>query len=318
MTTWRDAGQQAGIATLTMNPAVDVSCETAQVVADRKLRCGPPLREPGGGGVNVTRAAARLGAESEAVHPSGGATGALLDDLLAAEGIVHDAVPIRGWTRENLTVAETSTGRQFRFGMPGPELDADEAEDCLRAALGAAPPGGYLVASGSLPPGAGEDFYGRLAEALPAEVRLVLDTSGPALRRVVDAGVFLLKPNLNELAELRGRPLDSEEEQVEAATGLVAAGAAETVVVTLGAGGALMASRDGTVERFRSPAVPIRSRVGAGDSTVAGIVTALSYGADLADAVAYGVASGAAAVMTPGTELCRREDADALVGRVRV
>lgn len=303
------------IATLTMNPAVDVSTTVDQVAAEKKLRCRDPRRDPGGGGVNVARVIHRLRGQARAVYAAGGSSGALLGRLLEEESVVTDPVEVEGFTRENQFVSEERSDRQYRFIMPGPELGADEQDALTERAL--AEPPEYLVASGSLPPGVPSNYYRRLAEtARERGTRLILDTSGDALCDGVEAGVYLLKPNLRELSELAGRDVSEDPAQEAAARALVREGRAEVVVVSLSAAGVLLVTRDGT-ERIPAPTVTIRSKVGAGDSTVAGIATALARGDDVATAVRLGVAAGAAAVMTPGTELARRGDVERLFERIR-
>ena len=114
------------IITLNMNPAIDKSTTTEHVIAERKLYCGPASYEPGGGGVNVSRAIKKLGGGSLLVYPAGGMPGKMLNELLEQEGIDQLLLPIKGITRENLIVLEGTTGRQFRFGMQGPKLERDE------------------------------------------------------------------------------------------------------------------------------------------------------------------------------------------------
>jgi 6-phosphofructokinase 2 len=300
------------IVTLTMNPAIDKSSSVAQVVAEWKLRCDPPAYEPGGGGINVSRAIRKLGGESVAFFLAGGLAGRMLSDLLAREGLPHQAISITGVTRENFTVQEKSTGRQYRFGMPGPTLQEAEWRRCLAEISNIISQIDYLVASGRLPPGVPPNFYGQLARlAKEHNTRLIVDTSGEALRLAVEEGVFLIKPNLGEFAELAGQERVNELQAAHLAQELVLTNKSEAVVVSLGAAGALVASAKGP-ERVQAPLVPQKSKVGAGDSTVAGIVLALSRGKSWREAVCYGVAAGAAAVMTPGTELCRREDVERL------
>jgi 6-phosphofructokinase 2 len=301
----------ASICTLTLNPAVDTSCQVDRVVPDRKLRCTRPTREPGGGGLNVARAIRILGGDAEAIWTRGGTTGQLLAELLDGEGVPHRPVPIEGLSRESLMVYETTTERQYRFQMPGPELDRRALDAVTDAVTGRQPVPEYLVLSGSLPPGAPDDFYARLAASVDPSVRVIVDTSGAALQRTVECGVFLIKPNVGELSALVDDPLENDAAVETAARGLLRGDRAEVVAVSLGAGGALVVTRDGC-EHVRSPTVPIRSRVGAGDSMVAGTVLALSRGLGTTEAVKFGVATGAAAVMTPGSELCRREDAERL------
>jgi 6-phosphofructokinase 2 len=305
------------IATLTMNPAIDKSSAVAQVVAEWKLRCDPPVFEPGGGGINVSRAIRKLEGDSVAFYPAGGLAGRMLSDLLAREGLHHRAISIPGATRENFTVLEKSSGRQYRFGMPGPTLQDGEWRRCLEEVANLLPRIDYLVASGRLPPGVPADFYGQVAKLVKEhKTRLIVDTSGEALRLAVEEGVFLIKPNLREFAELTGREKVDELQEEHLAQELVSTGKCEAVVVSLGAAGVLVASAEGT-ERVRAPLVPQKSKVGAGDSTVAGIVLALARGKSWREAIRFGVAAGAAAVMTPGTELCRREDVDRLYEQLR-
>jgi len=296
------------VITLAMNPAVDMSAEVSHVVAQRKLRCKKPRREPGGGGINVSRAIRNLKGKSSAVYPVGGEIGDLLKRLLEEEGVDHFPVEIKGETRENLAIMETATERQYRFGMPGPRLHEEEWRKCLDAVVRMVTDESYVVASGSLPPGVPDDFYAHLAAGVKESGGLmVLDASGESLVAAVEEGVYLVKPNMREFRRLAGHDIDYDAQQEEAAREIVAGGGAEVVVVSQGAAGVLSADAEG-IRRFRSPAVPVRSRVGAGDSMIAGIVYSLALGNLLEEAIRFGVAAGAAAVMTPGTELCRGED----------
>lgn len=300
------------IVTLTMNPAIDTSVEVPRVEAHAKLRTSSPRRDPGGGGINVSRALKRMGVDARAWFPAGGPSGELLVELVEGEGVPAAPIPVEDVTRDNLTVNEKEGDAQYRFVMPGAELEEAEWEEVLDRLAEADPRPGWLVASGSLPPGVPEDFYARLARwAKERDVRLVLDTSGPALRAALEVGVYLVKPNARELGQALDREIESEEDQEEGARELLERGAARVVVVSLGAAGVLLASEEAR-ERIRSPSVRPRSRVGAGDSAVAGIVRGLARGDSVARAVRLGVAAGAAAVMTPGTGLCRGKDVERL------
>jgi len=304
------------IITLTMNPAIDKSASVAQVIVERKLYCHSPRFEPGGGGVNVSRAIRKLGGTSTALFPCGGPTGDHLLDLLRKEGLDCRPIPVGGWTRENLVVLEESSGLQFRFGMPGSPLSEKEWRNCLNAVTDSSRNPDYIVASGSLPAGVPEDFYAqvaRIGKGLGA--RVIVDTSGNSLRLALQEGVYLIKPNIRELGELVGKELVDESSQREIAMEMVRSGQCAVVALSLGAGGVLLATADGC-QRLQTPLVPIKSKVGAGDSMVGGIVLSLARGNDVQDAVRFGVAAGAAAVMTPGSELCRREDTERLYRRL--
>lgn len=300
----------AVIATLTMNPALDVATEAERVIPTRKLRCETPRYDPGGGGINVSRVIGTLGGTATAVYPAGGPTGDLLTSLLASHGIPRHPVTIEGLTRESFTVNEQTSGDQFRFVLPGPALSEAEQQRCLQAIAALTPRPDYLVASGSLPPGVPAGFYAELGRlARQNGMRLVLDTSGDALRQA--HGAYLLKPNRNELAQLAGRRLSGETELRDAARRLLDEGRAEVVVVSLGHDGALLVTA-GDCQHFPALDVPIRSAVGAGDTMVAAIVFALAAGHELVDAVQLGIAASAATLLSPGTGLCRREDVERL------
>ena len=213
-------------------------------------------------------------------------------------------------------VIEESSGRQFRFGMPGQALRTSEWKACLDW-IESNRDIEYLVASGSLPPGVPHDFYAQIARSAARRgIRFVLDTRGEPLKLAVREGVFLLKPNLRELGQLAGTEIESEEQQLNIAEEILRSGGCKVLVLSLGAAGVLLMTPD-TYSRIRSPSVPIKSKVGAGDSMVGGIVFGLAQGMDVRNAVAHGVAAGAAAVMTPGTSLCRKEDTQHLFNTLR-
>ena len=300
------------IVALTLNPAIDKSSSVPHVVAERKLYCARPLFEAGGGGVNVARAVKKLGGESVLLYPAGGLTGTRLRSLLDEEGLNHRPFPIQGVLRESLAIYEEATGLQYRFGMPGPEISQEEQEGFLRELSAMEPFPDYLVASGSLPSGVPADFYAEVVRIGKRRgAKTVVDTSGEALVKALEEGVFLIKPNIREFREMVGEDVKEKEQIAEAARRLVESGRCEALTISLGAAGALMVSKD-FCRHVMPPTVPISSKVGAGDSMVAGIVLSLAQGRPLEDAILFGVAAGAAAVMTPGSELCRREDAERL------
>ncbi len=307
----------SSIVTLTMNPAVDMNTTVDNVVAERKLRCERPRYEPGGGGLNVSRAIHRLGSESCAVYCSGGSFGTLLSDLLESENISTRPIEVEAQTRINVSVYEETSEQQFRLTMPGPELKESEWQRVLDTIEQISPKPAYIVASGSLPPGVPDDFYARIARAAKKiGAKTILDSSKTSLRKALEEGVYLVKPNFRELRQIARRELEGDSEEEEFAKELVSEGRSEVVVVSLGAGGALFVSKD-NCEKLQAPTVTIRSKVGAGDSMVAGIVTGLAQDKPLHEAVQFGMACGGAAVMTPGTELCRKEDAERLYACMR-
>lgn len=300
------------ILTLTVNPALDISTSTAQVHSELKLRCSRSRLDPGGGGVNVSRVVRRLGGRTLAVYTAGGPIGDAYRHLIEGEGVPALVVPIHGSTRESFTVSEESSGKQFRFVLGGPELSNTEWLSCLDFLTQAIAVGGFVVASGSLPPGVPDDFYARVVRlAHEHGARCIVDAAGPPLSEALKEGTFLISPSRRELSILFDAELESEQSQVDAARTLIANGSAEYVALTLGAEGALLVSRDGTL-RLQAPIVDVVSTVGAGDSFLAGFVLRLAQQRSVEEAFRAAVAAGAAAVMRPGTELCRRADVERL------
>ena len=309
------APDQSPILTLTLNPALDMSCDVPSLVPDQKLRCTEPLLDPGGGGLNVSRAIAVLGGESLALVALGGLTGDRLAGLIRREQVPFLALTAPGETRQSLTVTAADTGAQYRFMLPGPiwsDADQERVFLLLRASTRA---GAIGVISGSQPPGVPVDFPARLARSMPG-LNVVLDTSGAALREAVAnpiPGLFVLRMDGEEAEEMAGTSLQTRTQSADFAAGLVARGVARRVVVARGADGSVMAEA-GQRLFVKAASVVVKSKVGAGDSFVAGFVLALARGMDAAHALAQGSAAASAAVMTDATQLCRPADVARLLG----
>ncbi|MGV8969208.1 MAG: 1-phosphofructokinase family hexose kinase [Microbacteriaceae bacterium] len=300
------------IVTLTVNPALDVATSTEVVESEHKLRCGLTHLAPGGGGINVSRVVRRLGGHALAVYAVGGPTGEAYRRLIELEGVPSRAIAISGSTRENFTVDETSTGKQFRFVLEGPTLAPSEWQACLDAVDEATLEGGYVVASGSVPPGAPDDFYARVARSAKERgAHCIVDASGPALAHALNEGVYLVKPSRRELGEYLGRELVSLDDQVEAASAIIVAGAAEYVALTLGGDGAILASRSRVI-RLAVPKVEVVSTVGAGDSFLGAFVLRISQGRTPEAAFRAGVAAGTATTLSMAMELCTRNNMERL------
>lgn len=305
------------LVTLTVNPTIDIAYEVDCLKPVIKLRATAERHDPGGGGINVARVFVRLGGNARCHYLAGGATGNALDGLLDLHQLVRVKTTIASETRISTTILERETGvdaehgREFRIVPAGPKIAAPEWEACLDR-LGEARCD-YIVASGSLPQGLPDDFYARAgATARKSGIRFVLDSSGRGLAGgLADGGVFLVKPSLEELRTLSSDALENDGEIAEAAMRIVTSGKAQYVAVTLAERGAILASEEGT---WRVPAIPVqtRSSVGAGDSFLAAMVHRLALGKDIRDALRFGIAAGAAAAITPGTDLAHTRDIDRL------
>jgi 6-phosphofructokinase 2 len=300
----------SAILTITLSPCIDKSTSIPSLISEKKLKCTAPKLEPGGGGINVARAIKKLGGQATAIFPSGGYTGKFFNHLLQKENISAIIIETANETRENIIVLDESTNNQYRFGMPGTALSEGEWKQCLKAAEEINKVG-FIVASGSLPPGVPTNIYAQFAKmAKNKNAKFIADTSGEALQQALDEGVYLIKPNLGELAALAGKKeLPNNDEIKNIAKDIINKEKSEIVVVSMGAAGAMLVTKD-IAEIIKPPSVKRKSTVGAGDSMVAGIVFYLSQGKNIFEAVQYGVACGTAATMNSGTELCKKEDAE--------
>ena len=304
------------IVTVTFSPCIDKTTTVPDLIPEKKLRCSSPTLQPGGGGINVARAIKKLGGEAIAVYPAGGYTGKYFNALLEKENVPVIIIESKNETRENIIVVEESKNKQYRFGMPGTELTEDEWQQCLTA-IEKREGIEYIVASGSLPPGVPLDIYARLAIiAKRKNAKLVVDTSGEALKHAVDEGVYLIKPNLGELASLAGVENIDEYQIVSLGKEIIKKGSCEILVVSMGEKGAMLITKN-VNHHFLPPQVERKSTVGAGDSMVAGLVLGLSKQQSLPEVLKYGIACGTAATMNPGTELCKKEDVEMLIQKMK-
>jgi 6-phosphofructokinase 2 len=306
------------IVTLTPNPSLDLSTTVDRVMPTHKLRCAAARRDPGGGGINVARVVRRLGGDVTAIYPCGGITGQLLAHLVEREHIVSKTSELADETRQDFSVHEDTSGQQFRFVLPGPTIAEHEWRACLDTLAACAGHADFVVASGSLPPGAPPDFYARASRIVKSgRSKFLLDTSGPALKAALAEGVYLIKPSLRELCEAVGEPLNDETAWIRACAGLVHDQRAEIAALTLGHRGAMLVTRDRVICAEPPPITPVSS-VGAGDSFLGAMVWGLAAGYDLADVLRLGVAAGSSAVLNPGTELAHPDDTRRLVDDVKI
>ena len=305
------------VITLTINPALDKSAQIEEIKPEQKLRCHSIKYQPGGGGVNVSRVLQRLGIPSNCVFTSGGSTGDHLDKLIQAEGIQTEAIYTNTPTRENFAVIDTSTGLQYRFGMPGTPLSAAELETISACMINQLNEGDYLVLSGSLAEDTPPDFYAQLIKQLSSKsVRVILDSSGPALKQALNESVYLIKPNQNELSQLAGRELKDIADMERYALELINQTKLTYVVVSVGAKGAFIVSKSGVVHQA-IPKVDVKSTIGAGDSMLAGIIYGLANNYPTDIMLKWGVACGVAATMSEGTDLARLDTINDVFGRLK-
>lgn len=298
------------ILTLTLNPAIDKSTRVITMEPESKLRCSEVLNEPGGGGINVSKALKKLNAPSVALFPAGGHNGEMLKSLLAAEEIPFHSTNSTVETRENWVVLEESTNNQFRFTFPGRSFEEQVLKDLIEDIKSFSPD--YVVASGSLPPGLPDYFYGLIVKTANAMgAKCIVDTSGPALQALQGRHAYLIKPNIGELCKMLNINRLERDEVPDAAQQAVRDGFAEVIAVSMGPDGAWLVT---DTKRYFAPAPPVKkkSTVGAGDSMVAGITYMLEKQESLRQALHFGVACGSAATMNDGTQLFKPADVERL------
>ncbi|WP_328860867.1 1-phosphofructokinase [Streptomyces sp. NBC_00306] len=293
------------ILTVTPNPSLDRTYEVPALDRGEVLRATAERMDPGGKGVNVSRAVAAAGHRTVAVMPLGGAPGALVAELLAGQGIEVAAVPVTGGTRSNIALAEPD-GTLTKINAPGPELSAAEAESLLSITTAHCASASWIACCGSLPRGLAPEWYAELvARAHAAGARVALDTSGPSLLAALRSHPDVVKPNADELAQAVGRPLATVGDAVKAAEELRELGA-RAVLASLGGDGQLLSCAAGTWFGH-APVSTVRSNVGAGDASLAGF---LAVGGEGPVALAAAVAHGAAAVQLPGSVMPTPADLD--------
>jgi 1-phosphofructokinase len=305
------------IITLTLNPAIDQTLVLSKFVAGDTVRVKSSRYDPGGKGINVSRVLNELGGESVAMGFAPGGLGRYIEQTLQAQGITCDFVYTDGETRTNITILDESRHLNTILSGPGPVTRSqhlDQLRTRLRSRLRR---GDWLVVAGSIPPPLQPAVYAEImTEAGKAGAHTVIDADGDVLAAGVSAHPEMVKGNRRELERMLGRRLGDEESTLGAAKEVRKMGV-HTVLVTRGREGAV-AVRDRTRIRGVAPRVRAVSAVGSGDALLAGVVLTLSRGGNLEDALLLGVAAGTAAVLTPGTETCRRREVDILLPRVKV
>ncbi|MGY6705123.1 1-phosphofructokinase family hexose kinase [Roseinatronobacter sp.] len=305
---------QTPVLTVTLNPALDLSAQIPEMVAGPKLRLSNPVYEPGGGGVNVARAIGALGGQATAWVALGGSAGAQHLELLRAQGVPVRRFDAPGETRQSWAITD-SHGQQFRLQLPGadwPPHDATRALDDIVAQAD-----GLVVLSGSQPPGVDAGFAQDLARMLGAG-RLVVDISGAPLSQLLRdpdtaAPVHVLRLDQGEAEAQAGHGLPQMGDALDFAQSLVARGVAQHVCIALGADGSVLAGPELALH-CRPPQVRVRSKVGAGDSFTGAFTLELARAPHaFTQALHAGTAAATAAVMTPGTALCRAADMQAIL-----
>jgi len=305
------------IATITLNPSLDEHIMVHGLVVEEANRWEKLYRYAGGKGIDVSRAIHEMGGVSIAYGFIGGANGRVVEILLDEEGVLFSFTPIKQETRTNFIITDTKTRQQTRIGAPGPRISPRELERFNRKLRKMRPSPDMMAVGGSAPPGVPTNIYhGIITEARGFGVRTILDSSGQLLSEGIKANPFLVKPNVHEAEELLGKTLETEEDIIEAALELTHAGI-QIAIISRGKDGIIAATRKSIIKAVPPP-VEVKSAVGAGDCTIAGLALKLAYNEPLLEACRLAVAMGSAAVLTPGTELCHKADVEKILPEIKV
>jgi len=305
------------IATITLNPSLDEHIMVHGLVVEETNRWVRLLRYAGGKGIDVSRAIHEMGGETIAYGFIGGPNGRVVEIMLDEEGVPASFTPIRQETRTNFIITDTKTSQQTRIGAPGPHISISELERFAKKLRQIHPRLEIMAIGGSVPPGIPVNIYHDIImEAKGFGVRTILDSAGQWLVEGIKAKPYLVKPNVHEAEMLLGRELPTEEAIIEGSLDLVEMGI-EVAIISRGKEGIIAATKKNLIKAV-PPAVKVRSAVGAGDCTIAGLALKLAYGEPLIEACRLAVAMGTAAVLTPGTVLCRRADVERLLPQIEV
>jgi 6-phosphofructokinase 2 len=305
------------IATVTLNPSLDKTVTVDRLVLDEANRWTSLRRDAGGKGINVSRVLHELKCDTTAYGFNGGLDGEVLSQLLRKQGVPFDFTHIDGEIRSNLIITIMETRRQTRIDAPGPSVSKEELESLVEKLDSIKPKPDFLVFAGSVPPGVPKTIYHRLITmAKQNGIKTVLDCDGEWLEEGIKAVPHIIKPNVHEAQQLLGTELTDEASIIEAVGQFISRGI-EIVVVSRGKDGLIISDGVETL-KVTSPPVEVSSTVGAGDSAIAGLLLKLSKGEGLEEAARLAVAAGTSTALTPGTELCHREDVEKLLPMVEV
>lgn len=305
------------IATVTLNPSLDEHISVNGLVVEEANRWSKLRRYAGGKGIDVSRAIHEMGNRTIAYGFTGGPQGRAVEILLDEEGVPFSFTPIEQETRTNFIITDTKTAQQTIINAPGPHISKKELERFSNKMKKIHPRPDLLVISGSLPRGVPDNiYYDIVFEAKGCGLRTILDSAGKWLVEGIKAKPYLIKPNVHEAEELLKTELHTEEAIIKAVLDLVETGI-EVAVISRGRDGIIAATKKNIVKAVPPP-VKVRSAVGAGDCTIAGLALKLAENEPLIEACRLAVAMGTAAALTPGTELCHRADVENLLPQIKV
>ncbi|MFG6117473.1 1-phosphofructokinase [Halobacillus sp. MO56] len=299
------------IYTCTLNPSIDYIMHVDQFEPGGLNRAEKTFYYPGGKGINVSRVLNKLSTPSIALGFAGGFTGQFIRSFLDGEGVSHHFIETDEPSRINVKM---KAGNETEINGPGPSITSAQETELL-ASIEKLSLEDTLVIAGSVPASLDKDIYLKISNICKQQnISLVADTSGAALKQLVGSPVMLLKPNHHELGQLFGTAITTKDDAVFYAKKLVEKGA-HNVIVSMGGDGAVLVDS----KRALYANVPqgiVKNSVGAGDSVVAGFLSAITTGKSLEDSLQYGVAAGSATAFND--DLCNEKEVESLLKDIDV
>ena len=304
------------ITTICLNPCFDRTVEVDSLQISRVNRIRSARDDLGGKGINVAVVARRLGLDVQCLGLMGAEGSAELEEMMDREGLKHHFLSVPGRVRTNMKIYSRDGQGVTELNEPGAAVSEAELDAFFRMAREKTADCDIVVLTGSLPPGCPEGTYRDLMNALEGK-RCILDTEGKELELAAKgAKPFLIKPNLREMESTLGIELRTMRTIRDAALLFIRLGV-EHAVVSMGEMGAMYVSEKKTLF---APALRVeaKSTVGAGDAMIGGMLMGFEKEKDMGKAFRYGIAAGAASVMTEGTQLIRKADFEALMDQVKI
>ena len=304
------------ILTLTINPAIDRNLTADRLAFEDRAYITSKRDSPGGRGINASCVIHSFGGKTVAVVTSGGEAGTRFEAMLNCCGFPIVVVPIASEIRTNLTISDRH-GLTIKLNETGPQVTPDEVERIEAAVIAYLKGASWLMMCGSVPPGMPSDFYAKLIGiAREKGVKTLLDTDGDSLREGIKARPTVVAPNQPEAERLLSTALITRNQFADA-TARVRSMGAESVVLSLGARGALADSGSEVVEVV-PPRVDVVCPIGAGDALAAAFVLSMRQKGDFADAVRWGVAAGTASARLPGVAFASRAQTEDVYRQVEM
>lgn len=304
------------IITVTLSPAIDIHCSTDSFTAERENFAKITSRDAGGKGINISRALLACGIKNTALVAVGDKNADGLLASLSSDGLDCEAIWTQGLIRENITV-HTIGAKETRLSFDGFCGDSALLEEVEQYLCENIKKGDIVALAGSIPSGVDIESVKAVVlrlKSLGADV--IVDSRSFKPNDITECKPFLIKPNEEEIIAYIGAEISSVEDAVKAAISIYNKGI-ENVMISLGSLGAVLACADGAFFA-NAPKIEAISTIGAGDSSIAGFISAYKDNKSACECLKTAVAYGSAACVTEGTKPPRKEDTEKFIAEIKI